>query len=126
MSPASNWRAYVQAETAWHIRKMKKNGKVLTECSILTRQGIFVPDIAWASNEFIEKYKFKTPYPHAPELCVEVISPSNSDAEMQNKIGLYLERGALEVWILHKNSKIQIYTIDGVVSTSKICKVPKI
>ncbi len=39
----------------------------------------------------------KTPYPKAPEICVEVKSPANSKIEMDEKIRLYLEKGALEV-----------------------------
>ena len=34
----------------------------------------------------------------APEICVEVFSPSNSVAEIEGKILLYFERGAQECW----------------------------
>jgi Uma2 family endonuclease len=38
--------------------------------------------------------------PGAPELCLEIMSPPDSVADMQMKAGLYLEAGASEVWIV--------------------------
>jgi Uma2 family endonuclease len=38
-------------------------------------------------------------FPHAPEICVEVLSPSNTEAEIQEKTDLYFDAGAKEVWI---------------------------
>ena len=35
----------------------------------------------------------------APEICIEVLSLSNSPAEMNEKRDLYFEAGAHEVWI---------------------------
>jgi hypothetical protein len=35
----------------------------------------------------------------APEICVEVLSPSNSAAEINEKLALYFDAGATEVWI---------------------------
>ena len=35
----------------------------------------------------------------APELCIEVVSPSNSRKELREKVAAYLEAGAEEVWI---------------------------
>jgi Uma2 family endonuclease len=41
----------------------------------------------------------------APELCIEVVSPSNSRQEMREKIDAYLATGAEEVWIVYPQSK---------------------
>src|SRR5436190_590555 len=35
-------------------------------------------------------------FPRAPEICVEVISPSNTDAELREKGSLYFAAGALD------------------------------
>ncbi len=45
------------------------------------------------------KFGDQTPYPQAPDICVEIMPPSNSWGEMHMKAGLYLEAGAREVWI---------------------------
>ena len=40
----------------------------------------------------------------APEICVEVLSPSNTPEEMSEKIALYFESGAREVWICEQGT----------------------
>ncbi|WP_286019379.1 Uma2 family endonuclease [Candidatus Venteria ishoeyi] len=42
-----------------------------------------------------------TPYQQVPEICIEIVSPSNSQAEMKEKIQLYLEYSMVEVWVCH-------------------------
>ncbi|HCD87697.1 MAG TPA: hypothetical protein DEQ87_08685, partial [Algoriphagus sp.] len=37
----------------------------------------------------------------APDLIVEILSPSNSKVELQNKYELYEEFGVREYWIIH-------------------------
>jgi Uma2 family endonuclease len=88
------------------------------ECSILTSEGVKVAGVAWASDEFIAEFGETTPYPKAPEICVEVKSPANSKAEMEEKIRLYLEKGALEVWIVDLSRKVSFYTHTGKIKKS--------
>jgi Uma2 family endonuclease len=40
--------------------------------------------------------RFETPYAKTPEICVEITSPSNSQAGMDEKAQLYLAKGAQE------------------------------
>jgi Uma2 family endonuclease len=126
MSPASNWHGYAQGETAAQFRMKKKGGKVITECSILTRDGVRVADVAWASDEFLAQHGFNTPYGVAPEICVEIVSPGNSKSEIEGKVGLYLEKGAKEVWIIDEKSKFVIFDNSGIIKGSKIIKGIKI
>ena len=113
MSPASNDHGLRQSDIVIKINNNKKSGRIITECSVQTPEGVKVADVAWLSDEFIEKHGFKTPYTVAPEICVEVISPSNRKAEMQEKIKLYLERGAIEVWLCNQQGEISYYSCDG-------------
>ncbi|HUG79778.1 MAG TPA: Uma2 family endonuclease, partial [Burkholderiales bacterium] len=62
--------------------------------------GIRVPGVVWASAQFMEAYGEITPYLRAPEICVEIVSPSNVQAEIDEKIGAYLAAGATEVWLV--------------------------
>ncbi len=120
MSPASNNHGSLQFETGARIRDAKKGrGKVITECSIQTSQGVKVADVAWASDSFIEKFGFETPYKHAPEICVEVVSPSNFQGEIDEKIALYLSKGAHEVWIVSESGKTKYYTYEGEIEFSQ-------
>jgi len=55
--------------------------------------------------EFMRAHGFETPYTQAPELCIEVVSPSNSVKELGEKTEAYLAAGADEVWIVYPQSK---------------------
>jgi len=115
MSPASNWHGVAQSEIVQIMTKKKKKGKVINECSIMTRDGVRVADVAWASDEFIKKDGFTTPYPVSPDICVEIYSPSNTREEIEGKASLYLLAGASEVWIVKHGSPVQILTHNNVV-----------
>jgi Uma2 family endonuclease len=80
---------------------------------------VFAADVAWASAEFIDRHKFETPYARAPEICVEVVSPSNSVKEMNEKRAAYLAAGASEVWIVYPQSKrCEFYGPPGLLESS--------
>ncbi len=99
MSPASNQHGLAQADLVTELRK-RRGGSVLVECSVQTTDGVRVADVAWVSNGLLKEFGDATPFPRAPELCVEIMLPDNSWAEMHLKTSLYLEAGALEVWIV--------------------------
>ena len=54
-----------------------------------------------------------TPYLQAPELCVEIRSPSNSIGEMLAKKDLYLARGAQEFWLVDEEGHLSFYSYGG-------------
>ena len=56
----------------------------------------------------------------APEICVEVLSPSNSKPEMEEKRALFFEAGAQEVWICGFDGKMEFYTAD-LSAASRLC-----
>ena len=118
MSPASNSHGRSQVKVATNLTNKLPDGEVITECSIQTSEGVKVADVVWASAEFINTYAYKTPYPKAPEICVEIVSPSNSKAEIAEKIELYLAKGANEVWIAYDDDKIETYTHVGKINQS--------
>lgn len=61
--------------------------------------------IEWASTQFMLAHGAETPLTRAPEICIEVLSPSNSVQEMEEKRAAYLASGALEVWLVYPKSK---------------------
>jgi Uma2 family endonuclease len=103
MSPPSNYHSSVQGRLIQRLNGM--GGEASPEVSILTAAGVFVADVAWKSAEFRRRHKFETPFPVAPELCIEVVSPSNSIPELNEKRAAYLGAGAREVWIVYPQSK---------------------
>ena len=54
--------------------------------------------MAWASPECMSELGDLVCFPRSPEICVEVLSPSNTDAEIREKMALYFDAGAREVW----------------------------
>jgi Uma2 family endonuclease len=120
MSPASNLHGRIQGRLAATLFNKLSQGEVLTECSIQTSSGVKVADIAWLSDAFIHEFSYITPYPKAPEICIEIVSPSHSKIEINQKIDLYLAKGAHEVWIVYDLNTIEFYTHAGKIDSSKI------
>lgn len=113
MTPASNKHGRLQSRISGLLERKLKKGEVLIECSVQTTDGVKVADVAWCSKAFIKQYAYQTPYIYAPEICVEIVSPSNSKEEMTNKVQLYLQAGAMEVWIVWENGIVDYYGKTG-------------
>ena len=120
MSPASNEHGRIQSRLANMLLNKLSSGEVITECSIQTSDGVKVADEAWLSEIFVSEFGFVTPYPKAPEICIEIVSPSNSKIEIEEKVDLYLAKGAQEVWVVYALDNIKVYTCMGIVDQSKI------
>lgn len=118
MTPASNKHGRLQSKISALLERKLKKGEVLIECSIQTTEGVKVADVAWCSKEFIQRHGYATPYQQAPEICIEVVSPSNSKEEMQNKVKFYLAAGAVEVWVVWEQSGVDYYSQSGKLENS--------
>jgi len=118
MSPASNSHGNMEYRAGRALEQSCPPGEIIIECSIQTSDGVKVADVAWASTEFINKYGYSTPYLQAPEICVEILSPSNGDEEMRIKTGLYLACGAQEVWLINAQGKLRFFSHSGELSSS--------
>jgi Uma2 family endonuclease len=112
MSPASNQHGLAQVRLSQELAQ-RTGGQVLVECSIQTTDGVRVADVAWISDARLAAFGEATPYPSAPEICVEIMSPSNTWAEMHVKCALYLEAGASEVWVVGLDGKRAVFNGSG-------------
>jgi Uma2 family endonuclease len=113
MSPASVQHAWLQAAVATQLTQQLRDGVTLTECPILSSIGVRVPDVVWASAHFMRQHKGLSPFPRAPEICVEIVSRSNVDAEITEKVRAYLAAGAEEVWLVAENGTIRFIDRSG-------------
>ena len=120
MSPASTWHGRRQGKLIAYLNRKLLTGSVIPEAAIQTVLGVRVPDVVWCSDSFDALQGNVSPLPIAPELCVEVLSSSNTDAEMSAKRGAYFAAGAQEVWLVADDSAITVYTRDGIQPTSTI------
>ena len=87
-----------QARIASLLDRLMTTGRVLTECPISTADGVRAADVAWASPALMQELGRRVCFPGAPEICVEVVSPGNTEAEIREKVALYFDAGAKEVW----------------------------
>lgn len=106
--PAPGHGSY-QSEIAYLLRTLMRQGRVLTECPISTADGVRAADVAWASPERMGELGDQVCFPQSPEICVEVFSPGNTNAEIQEKIKLYLEAGAKEVWVCSESGEMKFF-----------------
>jgi Uma2 family endonuclease len=117
MSPASTYHGTLQGRLAQRLAPL--GGEPLVEVSIATTAGAFVPDVAWASEDFYARHGKETPLTRAPELCIEVASPSNSLKELNEKVAAYLATGAIEAWIVFPQSRrFEFYSARGRIEQS--------
>lgn len=109
VTPVSDNHAYFCGEIAYLLRTLLPYGVAQTETPLTTRAGTKSPDVTWCSRRIHEMRRNKVESPLAPEICVEVLSPSNSPGEIEEKITLYFEQGAQEVWICDTEGKLSFY-----------------
>ena len=109
MSPATNKHSIVQSELVDLLNKKLPYGRAIVEFSIQIGKEVKVPDVVWCSKNFLKQHIKEDPCSVAPEICIEVISPSNSFAEMKRKMALYFKAGAKEVWLVDFNGKARFF-----------------
>lgn len=102
-----------QFTIGFQLNRALPEGKIITECPVSTSDGVKGVDVAWMSMERLKARRNKSAYTTAPEICVEVISPSNSRQEMDHKKSLYFEAGALEVWFCSPEGTMSFYLKDA-------------
>ena len=119
MSPAGACHGLIQGRLV-HKLKSTIGGEVITEAPIVTPGGLFLPDAAWASSQFMSAHGSEFSLTRAPEICIEVVSPSNSIKELNEKRQAYLAVGAEEVWIVYPQSKrCEFYGSEGSLPRSR-------
>jgi Uma2 family endonuclease len=72
------------------------------------------PDISLIRAERIRQTDLDGYVLGAPELAVEVISPSESAVDVERKIELLLANGSLIIWVVYPTSrKVRVFLADG-------------
>jgi Uma2 family endonuclease len=91
------------------LARLLPEGQPLTECPLLTLDGVKGIDVAWLAPGRTELQTGELVLRHAPEISVEIRSPGNSTAEMDEKRALYFAVGAREVWIVDLAGQVSFY-----------------
>lgn len=118
MTPVKVSHSLFQGKISGLLYENIKHGEVLVECAIGTKSGTKVADVAWVSNDRLEVIRHEIECSVAPEICIEVMSPTNTEEEMVDKRRLYFESGAQEVWICDENGVFKFFNNTGKSSRS--------
>jgi Uma2 family endonuclease len=93
-----------QSEIVYLLKTLLPQGRVVAECPLSTSDGVKAIDVAWLTLERRQEVRSAICLIKAPEICVEVLSPSNTPEEISEKIALYFQAGAQEVWICDRGT----------------------
>jgi Uma2 family endonuclease len=107
--PAAASHGGFQFEIGRVLANHMPNGRVLTECPISTADGVKVADVVWASPDCIRELGNRACFARCPEICVEVLSPSNTQSEIREKTALYFDAGAREVWVCGRSGAMTFH-----------------
>ena len=92
-----------------HVRENKLGRLYILETSFQLGDRVVKPDIAFVSAERLSEEKFKG-FPDAPDLAVEVVSPTDKHYDVTEKTLAYLEAGTRLVWVIEPLMKtVMVY-----------------
>ncbi len=85
-------------------------GKVYGEAHFkLAPNTLRVPDVAFVHKDklgrIVDPHAF---IPFAPDLAVEIVSPTNTATEMQQRVNLYLAAGTSLVWVIYPELRLVV------------------
>ncbi len=96
------------------LEHVRGEGEPTVEFAVETPQGVKVPDVVWISDErAVQIPDDAEASPAMPELVIEVLSRSNPQRQMEEKIQLYLDGGAHEVWLCDAEGRLSFYDASG-------------
>jgi len=122
MTPVKVNHSILQGKIIGRLYQNITGGEALAECAIRTKQGTKVADVAWASDSLLEKIENEVECSIAPEICIEVLSFSNTKREIDEKKVIYFEQGAKEFWICDSFGNISFFVKEGKIERSKMAK----
>ena len=95
------------------LHQLLPAGHVITECPVSTSEGVKLVDVVWVSPARRQAQRGRVSFTQAPEICVEIISPSNTRRELAEKKALYFAAGAKEVWFCHRDGRMECFRKDA-------------
>ena len=121
MPPPSFLHGVVQSNISFVLKTFARSsnlGRVTVESGVITDTGpdtVRGPDVAYWSFERLPADHVPVVYANvAPDLCVEVKSPSNTPARTTKKVGEYFTCGARMVWVVDPEERtVTVYRKAG-------------
>ena len=122
MPLAGGEHGYIAGEIGtelWRYVKKYKLGRAYGRTGFrLSLDTVRAPDVAFVRKERIEAIHSQGFAKGAPDLAVEVFSPSNSVRQLRRKVKQYLAAGCHTVWVLYpKRKQVDVHEGSGVIRT---------
>jgi len=99
----------IQARTTailWNFTQQRSLGLIITETGFRLRHDtVRPPDVSLIRAERANGLELERRFEGAPDLAVEIISPSETAAEIAHKVRQYLHAGVEVVWVLYPRDR---------------------
>ncbi len=114
LSPHKARRSLQQGRLVRLLAQYMPEGELAVEFAVETPRGVKVPDVVWISATRAANMPLDDEASRVmPELVIEVLSRSNSKQQMAEKVQLYSDSGAQEVWLCDADSRLTFYDASG-------------
>jgi Uma2 family endonuclease len=119
MPPAGDDHSYVEGELhgrLWNFVKEHNLGRVFTGAAgfRLRDDTVRSPDVAFVRREKVGAVRRQGFFRGAPDLAVEIVSPSNSFRQLTRKVKQYFAAGCHTVWIVDPERKeVDVFEATG-------------
>ena len=118
----TNRRQVFAALVCDQLREVLQGTASAGELSIATPIGVRVPDGYWTAD--VAALALDDPAPRAPEVCIEVASPSNSASWLARKAHAFIAAGAQEVIVVAVDGRsARYFRADGEHDTSRFVRL---
>jgi len=110
MAPASDEHGDVGAEFVFRLRGFVKEHALGRVYSVdagfrFGKDIVRAPDVAFVRMERLGLGHHRRFFPGAPDLAVEIFSPSDSVPQLMRKVRQYLEYGSHTVWVVYPETQ---------------------
>ncbi len=117
MAPASGMHGRIEIRIVWVLRRFLEEhaiGELLSSDTgfVLSRDPDVVrcPDASFLRTEKVRTIPEEGFVEGAPDLAVEIVSPSDSATALARKVRQYLEAGTHTVWVVHRKTReVHVY-----------------
>ena len=94
---------------ALHVRENKLGRLYIAETTFQLGDRVVKPDVAFVSNDRLSEDKLKG-FSVAPDLAIEIVSPTDKQYDVTEKALAYLEAGTRLVWVIEPIMKtVMVY-----------------
>ncbi len=116
LPPPKSKHSIIASNLADAFQPLKAKGRVFCEAGYKLSDDPATwlqPDVSFLTAARVHATDPDGYFLGAPDLAIEIISPSESARHVERKIALYLDKGAAAVWVIYPDSRtVHVHTPD--------------